>query len=463
MPSEAGLVSRWTLPEILAATGGELLQWGPGPFCGISTDTRQTRPGEAFIALRGPRFDGHEFVADALSRGATAVIVSKEIAVPDGVAHIRVGDGLRALGDLAAARRRALPLRVIGVTGSNGKTTTKEMIAAVLSAGGEKVAKSRGTENNLVGLPHTLLGLSGDEDFAVLEMGMNHPGEIWRLAEIARPDIGVITNVGPAHLEGLGSLANVAAAKEELALELAPAGVLIVNGSDPRLVEIAERFTGRKVLVGGKESLRALSSQPTPAGQKIEIESEGRRASVEVRIRGRHNVENALLAIATGLSLGVDVETALAGLAAFTPPAMRLEVVVTQSGARILNDAYNANPASTEAAIAVLAGEPARRRFAVLGEMLELGSEAPRYHREVGAAVARARVDGLLAVGRYGAEMTAGALEAGLPEALAERCGSAAEAANRLAARLADGDVVLVKGSRGAKMEEIVSRLREQG
>jgi len=449
----------WTLPEILAATGGELLRWGPGPFRGFSTDTRQMRAGEAFVALCGPRFDGHEFVAGALARGATGVVVDKNVSLPSDVAGIRVGDGLRALGDLAAARRRTLPLRVVGVTGSNGKTTTKEMIAAVLSTRGAKVAKSPGTENNLVGLPHTLLRLTGDEDFAVLEMGMNHPGEIWRLAGIARPDVGVITNVAAAHLEGVGSLANVAAAKEELALGLAPAGILIVNARDPRLVAIAERFAGRKVLVGGNGPLRLLSSSPTANGQKVEVEVEGRRASVDLGIRGGHNVENALLAIATGLALGADLDAALAGLATFTPPAMRLQVVVTPNGARILNDAYNANPASMEAALAVLAAEPARRKLAVLGEMWELGAEAARYHREIGAAAARARVDGLLAVGRYSVDMAAGAVEAGLSRTLVECCESAVEAATRLASRLTEGDVVLVKGSRGAKMEEIVARL----
>jgi UDP-N-acetylmuramoyl-tripeptide--D-alanyl-D-alanine ligase len=450
----------WTLPEILAATGGELLRWGPGPFRGFSTDTRQMNAGEAFLALRGQRFDGHEFVAFALERGATGVVVDENVTPPGGVAWIRVGDGLRALGDLAAARRRTLPLRVVGVTGSNGKTTTKEMIAAVLSAGGAKVAKSRGTENNLVGLPHTLLRLNGDEDFAVLEMGMNHPGEIWRLAEIARPDVGVITNVGPAHLEGVGSLANVAAAKEELALGLAAAGILIVSAADRRLVAIAERFTGRKVLVGGNGPLRALSSSPTGKGQNVELLVEGRRASVELGIRGSHNVENALLAIAAGLTLGVDLDVALAGLATFTPPAMRLQVVETPNGTRILNDAYNANPASMEAALAVLAAEPGRRKLAVLGEMWELGAEAASYHRQVGAAAARAHVDGLLAVGRYSVEMAAGAVEAGLPSALVECCESAADAAARLASRLTDGDVVLVKGSRAAGMEEIIAQLR---
>jgi len=229
----------WTLPEILGATGGELVRWGPGPFRGFSTDSRSLGPDEVFVALKGPHFDGQEFLFDALRRGASAAVTLRdEPSAP--VALVRVDDGLRALGDLAAAYRRRLPVRVVGVTGSNGKTTTKEMIAAVLAADGARVAKSRGTENNLVGLPQTLLRLSGEEDFAVLEMGMNHAGEIWRLAEIAGPDVGVITNVGPAHLESLGSLENVAAAKEELALALPAHATLVLNGADPRLVAIGE-------------------------------------------------------------------------------------------------------------------------------------------------------------------------------------------------------------------------------
>jgi len=456
-PSTA-LRTGWTLPRILAASGGELVRWGTGPFRAVSTDSRQVGVGDVFVALRGQRFDGHEFVGAALERGATAAMVEHEGGLPGQAAWIRVADGVRALGDLAAAWRRQLGVRVVGVTGSNGKTTTKEMIAAVLGASGAPVAKSRGTENNLIGLPQTLLRLTGEEAFAVLEMGMNHAGEIWRLAEIARPDVGVITNVGPAHLEGLGTLANVAAAKGELALALSSTATLVVNGKDPRLQAIAGRFPGRVILVGG-ETIRALSTSPLPNGQRVEIEVAGRRATLDLAIRGAHNVQNALLAVGAGVAFELPLDAIAAGLNGFTAPPMRLESVRLPNGARILNDAYNANPASMEAALMALAAEPGRRRIAVLGEMWELGDDAARYHREVGGAAGRA-VDVLVAVGAHADELTAGALEAGMPAQSIERCANAAAAAEWLAGRLEGDDVALIKGSRGAKMEQILERLR---
>jgi UDP-N-acetylmuramoyl-tripeptide--D-alanyl-D-alanine ligase len=452
----------WTLPEILSATGGELLRWGPGPFSGFSTDSRTLVAGEVFVALPGPRFDGHEFLVDVAERGASAAIASSG-ELPGSGAYVRVADCVRALGDLAAARRRGLPVRVVGVTGSNGKTTTKEMIAAVLAAGGANVAKSRGTENNLVGLPQTLLRLSGEEDFAVLEMGMNHPGEIWRLAEIARPDVGVITNVGPAHLENLGSLANVAAAKEELALALAPHATLVINGADPRLVDIGQRFPGRTIVAGGSGPIRVVSSSASLRGQRVEVDVEGERKSIEIAMRGAHNVQNVVLALAAGVALGLPLDAAVDGLHRFTPPPMRLEVVDLPSGARVLNDAYNANPASMEAALAALAAEPGRRRIAVLGEMWELGDGAGRYHREVGRAAGALGIDRLVAVGRHADEMADGAAEAGLRAGAVERAASTTEASQWLAGRLGAGDVVLVKGSRAAHMEEIVQALRSRG
>jgi len=451
----------WTLPEILAATGGELVRWGAGPYRAFSTDSRRAAEGEAFIALTGPRFDGNQFVGQALERGVSAVIASSDLALtPGGAAWIRVGDGLRALGDLAAAWRRQLPVRVVGVTGSNGKTTTKEMIAAVLAARGANVARSAGTENNLVGVPQTLLRLVGDEDFAVIEMGMNHAGEIWRLAEIARPNVGVITNVGPAHLEGLGSIENVAAAKEEMALALGAGSTLVVNGQDPRVAAIAGRFSGRKILAGVDPEVTCAASMPRGDGQRLDLEIDGKRLTVEIAIRGAHNVQNALVAAAVGLVAGLDAEAIADGLSRFRPPPMRLEVVVVASGARVLNDAYNANPASVAAALAALASEPATRRIAVLGEMWELGPEAARYHREVAAAAAKHRLDRLVAVGAHAEEMAAAALAAGLEGSKIEAHATPAAAAGRLAGELREGDVVLVKGSRGAHMEEIVERLR---
>lgn len=453
-----------TLQDILAATGGELVRAGAGPFLAVSTDSRTAKPGDVFVALAGEHFDGNRFAAEAVDRGATAAIVSGDAAVGAGdAAWIRVRDGLRALGDLAAARRSALCAQFVGVTGSNGKTTTKEMIAAVLAATGRKVAKSVGNENNLVGLPRTILGLDGDEDYAVLEMGMNRPGEIARLTEIARPHVGVVTNVGPAHLEGLGTLDNVAAAKAELALGLPASSTLVLNGDDPRVARMAELFSGRILLAGREGAVRAKSVAPVADGQRVEITVDGTAVVVRLRARGPHNVQNALLAAATGRALGLDAATIARGLEEFTPPPMRLQEVRLGNGARVLNDAYNANPASMEAALIALAAEPAGRRIAVLGDMWELGVEGARYHREVGAAAARARVDWLVAVGKHADDFAAGAVEAGLPEQRIARCSSANEAARVLAGSLRGDDLVLVKGSRGARMEAVIERLRGDG
>ncbi len=452
----------WTLPELVRSARAELVQWGPGPFGALSTDSRKTGPGEVFLALSGPNFDGHDFLAVALERGATAAIVACDRPAPrPDVAWLRVRDGLRSLGDLAAARRRSLAARVVGVTGSNGKTTTKEMVASVLAASGKKVAKTHGTENNLVGLPQTILRLSGDEAFAVLELGMNHPGEIWRLAEIADPDVGVITNVGPAHLEGLGTIANVAAAKEELALAMRSTATLVLPAADPWLGPVADRFSGSKILVGEGGVVRALRVEALPGGQRVELQIDGRRASAVLACVGAHNVTTALLAAAAGLALGLEAETIARGLERFEPPPMRLEVVALTGGVRLLNDAYNANPASMTAALASLAAEAASRRIAVLGEMWELGARAAEFHREVGRAAAEAGVDLLLAVGRFRSEIGSAAVAAGLPAARVRELEGTEEAALVLRAYLREGDVVLVKGSRGARMEEIVQTLRD--
>ncbi len=451
----------WTLGTLVRATGAELIQWGAGPFRGISTDSRRIAAGEVFLALHGPNHDGHDFLDVVQKRGASGAIVARDFPpAAEGLAWMRVGDGLRALGDLAATRRRELRARVVGITGSNGKTTTKEMIAAVLTAAGRRVAWSHGTENNLVGLPQTLLRLAGDEDFVVLEMGMNHPGEIWRLAEISRPEVGVVTNVGPAHLEGLGSLANVAAAKGELALALDSGATLVLGCDDLWGRSIAKMFSGRTIFAGDAGPVRAVSVEAQGrSAQRMTLEIDGRRASAELRCLGAHNVANALTAATVGHVFGLDVETIAAGLEAFVPLPMRLERHELPSGAKVLNDAYNANPASMAAALAALAAEPAQRRIAVLGEMWELGSAAVDYHHEVGKLAAKASLDRLVAVGRYAKEMAAGAIEGGLANSRVQCCTSAAEAADILAPELGRGDVVLVKGSRGARMEDVIRAL----
>lgn len=450
----------WSLPALLRGTGGELLRWGAGPFGRVSTDSRTIRAGEVFLALEGPSHDGHAFVSAAVARGASGAIVARDV-VDDRaeVAWIRVADGLRALGDLAAARRADLAGRVIGVTGSNGKTTTKEMIAAVLSSRAAKVGRSRANENNLVGLPQTLLGLDGDEEFVVLEMGMNHAGEIWRLTEIARPDVGVIANVGPAHLEGLGTLANIAAAKAELALGLPVGATLVVNGEDPWLRAIADAYPGPTVRTGVDGEVRAIHVEQADEGQRLVFEVAGRRGEAMLHCVGAHNASNALLAAAVGLVLGLDAQAIGAGLSSFRPPPMRLEAVLLPGGARLWNDAYNANPASMAAALEALAAAPARRRIAVLGEMWELGVASAELHRELGRKAAAAGVDRLVAVGGHSQDVVAGALAAGLDPARVARFDATRAAGEAVAADLCEGDLVLVKGSRGARMEEVVRRL----
>jgi UDP-N-acetylmuramoyl-tripeptide--D-alanyl-D-alanine ligase len=458
-----------SLTEVLEATRGELRGLGRHTaFAGVTTDTRGIRPGELFVAVRGDTRDGHDFVEEAASRGAGAVVVERpfaERALPCTVVVVR--DTLAALGDLAAHHRRRLRPRVVAVTGSNGKTTTKEMLSAVLEQafGAGRVLRTLGTQNNLVGLPLTLLRLAGGERAVILELGMNAPGEIWRLAEIATPDVGVVTCVAPAHLEGLGSIRGVAAAKGELYRRLRPSATAVVNADDPLVAEAAGCFGGRKVLFGSAAmegaSVRACDVDDRGLdGTSFRLVVE--RAAVPVRlvVPGRHNVNNALAAAAAAHALGVDLHAIQLGLEAFQPPDMRMEVTQLPTGVTVLNDAYNANPASMTAALRTLAASRARRRIAALGEMRELGASAAAAHEALGAEAAAARLDALYVLGPHAERVRAGAVAAGLA---AERVAVAAshdELAAALHGALRAGDVLLLKGSRGAAMEQVLRGLR---
>jgi UDP-N-acetylmuramoyl-tripeptide--D-alanyl-D-alanine ligase len=473
-------------------------------FEAVSTDSRRAAPGTLFVALRGARHDGHDFAAEALRSGAAAVLVER---VPDGVDPRRaltVRDTLRALGDLAAYTRQRWGGRVAAITGSNGKTTTKEMLAAICavegpglrgskgskssplasnprvleaSNPGERrgggVLKTHGNENNLIGLPLTLLRLSGDEAVAVLEMGMNAPGEIARLTEIAVPDVGLITNVGPAHLEGLGSIAGVAAAKGELFAGMRAQAQIAVNMDDAWVVRVAAAFPGRRIEFGdGREVAASAVDDRGFDGLAFTLHVGARRAPVRLRLAGRHNVQNALGAAAVAHALGIDVDAIAAGLAAAEPPKMRMQVVRLANGVTVVNDAYNANPASAEAALDALARTPGRA-IAVLGEMRELGSDSEALHRQVGAYAAACGVRWLLAVGPQAEALAAGA-RAAATDIEVTVCADAASAAALLLARWQAGDAILVKGSRGpdsedgvrrygARMAEVAARLEAAG
>ena len=462
----AGDAVHLTLDDVLAATGGAM---GSGmerllAFGAVATDTRRALSGALFVALRGPHHDGHDFVGQALAAGAAAAMVDRAVPGACAARLVHVGDTLQALGDLAAWGRRQRSTPVVAVTGSNGKTTTKELIAAVCAAAGWDVLKTEGNLNNLIGLPLTVLGARGDEAIRVLEMGMNRPGEIARLTEIARPDVAVVTNVGPAHLEGVGgTMAGVAAAKGELFAGLPAGACIAVNGDDAWVRRIAMPFAGRKVVFGTAGEVRALNVRDLGGdGLAFTLAIARETAELHLRLVGAHNVTNALAAAAVGHALGLRVDTIAHGLARAEGPAMRMRARRLANGVTVIDDAYNANPSSMEAALQALTRLPGRA-VAVLGEMRELGDEGRRAHHVLGERAATLGVAQVVVLGRYAEAVAAGAVAAGVPRAAVQICTSHADAAGAVIERWQPGDAVLVKGSRAMRMETVVRLLEDAG
>ena len=367
----------------------------------ISTDTRRLPPGALFWALRGERFDGAAFVEEALARGACGAVVPAD-AVPDArvwqgrdVVVIAAGDPLRALQEAAAAHRARFGLPVVGVTGSNGKTTTKEMAAAILAQRGP-VLKTEGNLNNHIGVPLTLFRLGAAHRAAVVELGINHPGEMTRLCEIARPTVGVITNVGHAHLEGFGGLDGVARAKGELFEALGADGVAVVNLDDPRIATLGAGLTCRALTFGltAGDVRGRIVDEGTRSGTRIEIRHDGARAECVVPVVGRHNAANALAAAAVAVALGTDLESVAKGLERFRPAAMRSELVTAPSGVVVFNDAYNANPSSMERALDTAgrlrgAGRPRRPGGGRSGGPVDRGGSPSCGHGGAGGRLGR--------------------------------------------------------------------------
>ncbi len=454
--------------EVVRATGAELLRCGPSvEIQSVSTDTRSLQPGALFVALKGVRFDGHRFLSEAVEKGARALMVgdrswAEKITRPD-IAVFAVRDPLRALGDLAHhLRERNRPV-VIAITGSNGKTTTKEMTFEILAAeyGSDKVLKNAGNENNLIGVPLTLLRLA-EEKVAVLELGTSGPGEIARLAEIGDPDVGVITNVGPAHLEGLGSIEGVAQAKGELLRAMRSGTTAILNADDGRVRALAESFPGRVVLFGDAGEIRAEGRvREVASGSALEFEIAVGARGVPVRINylGRHNVSNALAAAAAALAAGAGLEAIRIGLEKARPVSMRMELLPLPSGARLISDCYNANPASVKAALETLRDIEAARRWAVLGDMCELGERSGELHREVGLFAAAVGLWRLYLMGDHAADTAAGARSGGLEMGQVRVLDTHDQIAEELATEIGPGDCILVKGSRRLRMETVVERL----
>ncbi|MEW6458447.1 MAG: UDP-N-acetylmuramoyl-tripeptide--D-alanyl-D-alanine ligase [Bacillota bacterium] len=452
-----------TIAEIRAVTGAEIIQGEPSARVKrVTTDTRVLAGGELFVALRGSRFDGHDFAGQAVDRGACGLLVSREVSVPSGVAVLKVADTLTALQALALDNRRRCGLPVIAVTGSTGKTTTKDLLTAVLAAR-FRVLATRENLNNEIGLPLTLLDVDPVHEVAVVELGMRAPGEIDLLARICEPTGGVITNIGETHLELLGSVANIARAKGELLDHIPPSGFAVLHAESPGMDEQARRCRGRVVRFGESESadFRLLDYRALPDGSVFRVRSAGGDEEYHLPLFGRHTALNALAAIAVGLELGLAVSEIRAGLEQARASSLR-QAIVKAGGLTIINDTYNASPASVKAALEVLAEIAAGRpTVAILGGMLELGPRSPEAHREVGMACAHAGVGQLVTMGELAAGIAEGAREAGLPASRIWACHTLEETVGA-ARRLAGEDVViLVKGSRAFQMERIVKGLTE--
>ena len=438
-----------------------------GPATGYSIDTRTLAPGDLFFAIRGDVYDAHDFVPAALKKGARAAVVAKAHLTRMLVeAHqhtlLVVDDPLVAMQTLASAVRRHWGKRVIGVTGSAGKTTTKEAIATVLS---EKfrVLRSQGNLNNHFGVPLQLLRLEPEDEIAVIEMGMSNAGEIALLARIATPDWGVVTNVGNAHAENFpDGIVGIARAKYELIAGLhGQHRVAFLNADDRYVSQFGRDFGGRVLCFGTNVTaiVRAQQIEELGAnGTRFEVHVDGRQANVHLGLLGRHNVTNALAAIATGLEAGMTLEACAAAVEQLRPDSRRGEML-SYAGARLINDCYNSNPEALRSMIATLASIPAKRRILVAGEMLELGPETIALHRACGEAAAKAGIDIVVGVRGKGQDIVDAAKAAGTQAIFVP---DAVEAGAWLKSTLREGDVVLLKASRGVKLERALESLKPE-
>ncbi len=466
-----GFVYTWTGSRVLEATGGTLLSGSTRRrFSGVSTDSRHIASGQLFVALVGERFDGHRFAAQAVEKGASGVLVERRFVrrLPlqrfrdQGIFCVSAPDTTRALGALAAHHRRRWNGKVAAITGSNGKTTTRKMTAEVIRQKFSTLS-TLGNYNNEIGVPMTLLNLSPEHQWAVVELGMNHPGEIGRLAAICSPNIGLITNIAPAHLEGVGSVEGVAAAKAELLDHIPKDGVAVLNADDPRVLELTGRAACRVLFYGSRKSvaIRATAVREARQSVRFDLHVAGTRIPVRLPTPGRFMMSNALGAAAVGFLAGLSPDRIRDGLEAFVPEKGRMAVTMLAGRIGLIDDTYNANPGSMKAAIDTLMRLKGKkgRGILVLGDMLELGIHSEALHRRIGAHAGDAGAHRLYAAGRFAPAVAAGAVAAGMPEETVFTGAKDAVAAD-LFPRLKPGDWVLVKGSRGMAMETVVQALK---
>lgn len=452
-----------TLRELATTVGGSIIQGNPDlQFDSVTIDSRRITQGDLFVAIKGERFDGHDFIEQAVQAGAKGVIVERELRTDGEVGVVRVNNTLEALGSIARANRNRLNIPVIGITGSNGKTTTKDLTAFILEQQFD-VIKTEGNFNNEIGLPLTLLKITATTEAAVVEMGMRGLGQIKQLADIALPTIGIVTNVGQSHIELLGTQENIARAKSELIQALPEDGVAILNGDDELVCSLCNQTKARVVCFGidnDNSDYLAKNIETYSERSRCEIycRSEGTSFKVELPIPGRHNILNALAAIAVAKELGVSNETIQTGLSKVVLTGKRLNITKTRDY-WIIDDTYNASPTSMKAALDVLAEfKHPGRKIAVLADMLELGAQSPQFHYEVGVYAGKLGIDRLYAFG----DLAKSYVEGYQSILNTPSCYFTDKQTllTELQTVLQTGDLVLIKGSRGMHMEEIVIALQ---
>lgn len=462
----------WSVTQVLEATKGRLLSGESGTiFRSISTDTRTIEAGDLFLALPGEKFDGLTFVGEAVRKGAAGVVLSGDPVAKIPVVVVQVEDCLRALGDLAHYRRHQMKnLTVLAITGSSGKTSVKEMTAAIL-AETHNLLKTKGNFNNLIGMPLSLLPVDSRHRLAVLEMGMNQPGEIARLTEIADPDLACIVNIQGAHLAGFGDIEGVARAKGELFAGCRSDSRLVVNIDDPRILELARQYKQEKITfgLGAQAMVRATHIRNLGEnGMAFTLRIGAEKSRVTLRGLGLHNVTNSLAAAAMAHGVGVPVEKISSGLGRFMPFEKRLQIQRLVNGLKVVNDSYNANPSSVLAALETVQDlNGGSRKVAVLGDMMELGQQSRASHQFIGESVARLGFDYLLTAGAFGTSVVEAARKAGMAAEQAKRFEHKEEIAPHIEelvalGNLRPGDWVLVKGSRSMRMETIIADLLER-
>jgi len=457
----------WNLKDIIKATKGKPLQGDiRQTFSGISIDSRTLSPGNLFVAIKGKKFDGHDFINDAIKRGASGFLMNKKSSftlndkeLRKGIVCASVENTTKALGDMASFNIQRSGVKVVAITGSNGKTSTKEMTASVIS-GKFKTLSTIGNYNNEIGMPLSLFRLNPEHKIAVLELGMNNPGEIRKLAGICLPDIGVITNIGPAHMERFGSIDEIMNAKGELLEKIKPDGSVVLNADNSRTVCLAKKTSKRVLFFGtsGRADIRAANIKENNCGIRFTLNIPGDRIEINLKCHGTFMISNGLAAAAAGFLSGIDAANIKKGLEAFVPVKGRMNVI--KSGRIfIIDDTYNANPGSMEAAITTLKKlSKDKRSILVTGDMLELGKHSAAMHETLGSLAARTNISKIYTTGRFSENVVKGALDESMtPKRIFS--GTKKEILENLNKDILPGDWILVKGSRTTGMESIVKTI----